>query len=137
MAKETEEIGTGGSPAPPAPKTYTGPLQLGGATAKPTGAPLTAAPASSPQGPMSPPAMPASQGGLFPAAPPPSLSGMGAPAGPPAVAPPSSSARSFLPPNYQSVLGQAGFFSGPGASQDQGGANPMDWLKQLFSGLTR
>ena|SRR3990167_259397 len=133
--------------APPkAPKTGSPPLQIGGVTAPPRGAPRREAPR---------PAPPPQQGGMFPGGPvpppesaglpwmpepgnsgPPGLGPPAPPAGPPGIAPPSSALSAFLPPNYQAQLGSGGFFSGPG-SVPGGGIDPMEWLKQLFGGMVR
>ena len=111
------------------PKTQAGPLQIGGVTATPDRV-LTANAPATPAGP--PPWMQALIGNR--AAPPPAV-----PPPPPAnsfLRPPVALAsspqarRTALPSNLSSLLGSAGFHSGPKAPPQ----SDSEWIKQLFPG---
>lgn len=139
---EVEDIGqyapTGA--APKAPKSLNPPLQLGGLTTGVQGTPLTAPPPTFAASPSSatkpgfgPPPM---QGGMFPGGPKGPEAGGVAPTGPPSTPPPPFVGSQFLPPNFQSRLGEAGFFSGP-TGVGEPAVDPMEWLRQLFGGLRR
>ena len=133
---------------PPKTNTLAPPLQLGGITAPPQGTPFTQNPLMAlgtpgappsvgpPNAPASSPFMPPGvrpssgappmQGGMFPGGP-----SSSAGTGPSGVAPPQGAGQQFLPPNFQSQLGEAGFFSGPNRT------DPLEWVRHLFGGMGR
>lgn len=133
MGDNNADYAGGGSsgfmPAPSTKKT-TGPLQIGGVTATPTST-LKAPP--KPTTPSMPPWMPGllgnRMGAIPPAVPPPPT--MPSFLRPPVALASSPSARSTsLPSNLSSLLGSAGFHSGPTAPP----GSDSDWIKQLFPG---